>query len=208
MLDQLLGSLDHLCFAFPQALGMESQSYSDPSVFIAGAIARTRNPPVGAIRARVGPRHPLPWTYIRLDGISRVEVLVPTNSAKKLLKRKRCLVIETWGEDFVCRVPNDIRDGIDRRTIAIIGIPLEGYDWNLPIIEKMQEVARALRARCWRAGMERVTVSGDASAPTTTRSGPYAAGYAICWDSDPTSESRQEQRSNCGSASPPMKPSA
>ena len=148
MIDRLkmeLGSLDYLCFAFPQVLGVESQSYSDPSTFIAGAIARTRNPPAGAVKASVSPKHPLPSTYIRLDGISSVEVVVPTNAAKKLLKRKRCLVIEKWGDDFVCRVPNDIRDGIDRRTIAIIGIPPDGYDWNLPIVEKMREVARTLR---------------------------------------------------------------
>ena len=150
MIDRLemeLGSLDYLCFAFPQVLGVESQSYGDPSAFIAGAIARTCNPPAGAVKASVSPKHPLPSTYIRLDGISSVAVVVPTNAAKKLLKRKRCLVIEKWSDDFVCRVPNDIRDGIDRKTIAIIGIPPDGYGWNLPIVEKMREVARTLSAR-------------------------------------------------------------
>ena len=150
MIDRLeaqLGSLDYLCFAFPQVLGVESQYYGDPSAFIAGAIARTCNPPAGAVKATVSSKHPLPSTYIRLDGISGLEVVVPTNAAKKLLKRKRCLVIEEWGDDFVCRVPNNIRDGIDRNTIAIIGIPPDGYDWNLPIVQKMREVAHALSAK-------------------------------------------------------------
>ena len=150
MIDQLemeLGSLDYLCFAFPQVLGVDSQSYGDPSAFVAGAIARTCNPPAGAVKASVSPKHPLPSTYIRLDGISSVEIVVPTNTAKKLLKRKRCLVIEKWGDDFVCRVPNDIRDGIGRKTIAIIGIPPDGYDWSLSVVEKMREVARTLSVR-------------------------------------------------------------
>ena len=150
MIDRLemeLGPLDYLCFAFPQVLGADSQSYGDPSSFVAGAIARTRNPPAGAVRASVSPKHPLPSTYIQLDGISNVEIALPTNTAKKLLRRKRCLVIEKWGDDFVCRVPNAIRDGIARKTIAIIGIPPDGYDWNLPIVEKMREVARTLSVR-------------------------------------------------------------
>ena len=150
MIDQLkmkLGSLDYLCFAFPQVLGVDSQSYGDPSAFVAGAIARTRNPPAGTVKASLSRKHPLPSTYIRLDGISSVEIVVPTNAAKKLLKRKRCLVIETWGDDFVCRVPNDIRDGIAWKTIAIVGIPPDGYDWNLPVVEKMREVARTLSVR-------------------------------------------------------------
>ena len=105
MIDRLemeLGSLDYLCFAFPQVLGVDSEAYGDPSAFVAGAIARTCNPPAGAVKASVSPKHPLPSTYIQLDGISSVEIVVPTNSAKKLLKRKRCLVIEKWGDNFVC----------------------------------------------------------------------------------------------------------
>ena len=150
MIDRLkmeLGSLDHLCFAFPQVLGVDSRSYGDPSAFVAGAIARTRNPPAGTVKESVSPKHPLPSTYIRLDGISSVEILVPTNTAKKLLKRKRCLVIEKWGDDFVCRIPDEIRDGIDRETIAVIGIPPDGYDWKLPIVEKMREAARTSSVR-------------------------------------------------------------
>ena len=146
-LEKELGPLDYLCFAFPQVLGVDSQSYSDPSIFVAGAIARTRNPPVDAVKVNVSLKHPLPSTYILLDGISSVEIAVPTNSAKKLLKRKRCLVIEQWGDAFVCRVPNDIRDGIDQNTLALVGIPPVGYDWNLPIVEKLREVAGTLSVR-------------------------------------------------------------
>ena len=146
-LEKELGPLDYLCFAFPQVLGVDSQSYSDPSPFVAGAIARTRNPPVDAVNVSVSPKHPLPSTYIGLDGISSVEIAVPTNSAKKLLKRKRCLVIEQWGDAFVCRVPNDIGDGIGQQTLALVGIPPFGYDWNLPIVEKLREVAGTLSVR-------------------------------------------------------------
>ena len=92
-----LGSLDHLCFAFPQVKGTHSQSFEDPSTFIAGAIARSRNPPPDTLKSEVDCEHPLPSTYIRLDGISDVEIEVRSNNAKKLLKRKNCLVIEKWG---------------------------------------------------------------------------------------------------------------
>ena len=146
-LEKELGPLDYLCFAFPQVLGVDSQSYSDPSIFVAGAIARTCNPPVDAVKANVSLKHPLPSTYILIDGISSVEIAVPTNSAKKLLKRKRCLVIERWGDEFICRVPNHIIDEKGRNTLAIIGIPPDGYDWNLPIVEKMHEVVGTLNAR-------------------------------------------------------------
>ena len=139
-----LGSLDHLCFAFPQVIGVGSQSYGDPTAFIVGAIARTQNPPAGTVKSSVLPGHPLPSTYIGLDGISSVEIAISTNAAKKLLKRKRCLVIEKWRDEFVCRVPNYMRDGMAQNTIAIIGIPPGGTDWNLPVVEKMREVARAL----------------------------------------------------------------
>ena len=39
MIDRLkseLGSLNHLCFAFPQVLASHSDSYSDPSMFVIG----------------------------------------------------------------------------------------------------------------------------------------------------------------------------
>ena len=136
-----LGSLDHLCFAFPQVKGAHSQSFEDPSPFIAGAIARSRNPPPGTVKSEVDHKHHLPSTYLELDGISDVEIELPSNNAKKLLKRKNCLVIEKWGNDFVCRVPNEIRDGIEQETIAVVGIPPSGRDWNYPIIKKLRDVA-------------------------------------------------------------------
>ena len=117
MIDQLgdeLGSLDHLCFAFPKVKRTHSKSYEDPSTFIVGAIARSRNPPQGTLKSEVDYKHSLPSTYIELDGISDVEIELPSHNAKKLLKRKNCLVIEKWFDDFVCRVPNEIRDGIDQ----------------------------------------------------------------------------------------------
>ena len=136
-----LGQLDHLCFAFPQVKGTHSQSYEDPSTFIAGAIARSRNPPQGTLMSEVDCEHPLPSTYIQLDGISDVEFELRTNNAKKLLKQKNCLVVEKWGGKFACRVPNEIRDGIVQRTIAVVGIPPVGYDWNYQIVEKLRYIA-------------------------------------------------------------------
>ncbi len=155
MLDRLakdLGSLDHLCFAFPQVLVEGSQSYEDPSVLVAAAIARAVNPPSGTIASTVDSKHPVPSTYVRLDGVSGLEIEVPTKNAKKLLKRKRCLVIERWrgkksGDRYVCRVTDEIRDGVGNRTIAVVGIPPRGFDWNLAVVSAMQETAREITAK-------------------------------------------------------------
>ena len=101
LIDQLearIGPLDHLCFAFPRVLGETSNTYDDPSGYIAGAIAAAHDPPAGVIKGTVGPEHPCPASYVRLNGIAGVEVQVPSNSAKKLLKRKYCLVVEKVGQ--------------------------------------------------------------------------------------------------------------
>ena len=55
---------------------------------------------------------------------------------------------------------------------------------------------------------ERATASDGASAPTTTRSGPFARRYGRCSDSEEDSASPQGRPSSFGSASPPTRPSA
>ena len=145
-LERHLGSLDHLCFAFPQVLLASSQFYQDPSVVITAAIAMAPNPPAGRVKSTVGDKHPDPGQYLQLDGISSVEIVVPSNSAKKLLRR-RCLVVEQWDDIFVCRVPNDIRDRLGHQTMDITGIPAVGHDWSLPVVKKLHEVASTISER-------------------------------------------------------------
>lgn len=146
LLEKELGSLDHLYFAFPQVRSVKSQSLDDPAAVVVGAIAMSRNPPKARVRSTVGPKHPLPSTYLEIRGISGVETVVPTNPAKKLLKGKRCLVIEQWGQRFVCRVPHEVRDKIVKGTVAVVGIPPEHADWNVEIVRALQETARKLSA--------------------------------------------------------------
>ena len=141
-LEKELGSLDHLCFAFPQVLPIGSLSYKDPSIFVTAAISLARSPSEEAIKAHVSEAHPEPSTYILVGGIAGLEVNVPTRSAKRLMKRKDCLVIERWGEEFVCRVPSRIRDALNQQTLAVVGIPPEGSVWRVPIVKSMQDVAR------------------------------------------------------------------
>ena len=150
-IDQLkteLGTLDHLYFAFPQVSSTTSENYSDPSGLVLSAIAVARDPSTAVakdpIKKRVNASHPLPAVYVRLSGVVAVEFVVPTNTAKKMLKHRRCLVIEKWGDTFVCRVPNFIRDELDRETVSVVGIPPTGYSWNLQVVRKLQEVCREL----------------------------------------------------------------
>ena len=146
-LREQLGSLDHLYFAFPQVMADGASNYSDPVVFIASAIALSRQAPNPQVRKVVDQRHPLPSAYIELNGITDVEMTVPTKNAKKLLKNKQCLVVEKWGSRFVCRVPDQIRDAIDRQTAGIACIPPEGTVWSVPVVNKLQEVSRSISAQ-------------------------------------------------------------
>ena len=140
-LEEELGSLDHLVFAFPMVSTGEGR-YNEPgSVFCAAAIARSRE---GNIYSEVDDKHPMPSDYIELVGIEDVAVRVPSNSAKKLLKRKQCLVIEKWGRRFVCRVPHRLRDGIGNGTIGLVDVPPIGMNWSILIVKKLQEVSRSL----------------------------------------------------------------
>ena len=139
-----LGSLDYLYFAFPQVSDSDSGVYDDPSVFVASAIAVARNHQRDSIKARVNPPHPLSSDYVRIDGISATEIVIPTNVAKKMLRYRPCLVIEKWGDEFVCRVPNRIRDGINEGTISVLGIPRVGHIWSLSVVRKLQETCKQL----------------------------------------------------------------
>ena len=143
-LGEELGPLDHLCFAFPQVMPIGRESCGDPSVYVLGAIVRSRKPEPGQVRGSSGAGHPLPSSYLQVDGIADVEIQVRTNSAKKLLKRKRCLVIEKWGNTFVCRVPNELRDEIGWKTTAVVGVPPQGYTWSLSVVRKLQETCREI----------------------------------------------------------------
>ncbi len=142
-----LGSLDHLYFAFPLVMAEGSRTYSDPVGLIAAAIGMSREPSNPRFRKVVDQKHPLPSAYVELAGVVDVEMEVPTKNAKKLLRNKRCLVIEQWGSQFVCRVPDQIRDELDGQTAGIACIPPEGTVWNVPVVRQLQEVSRSISAR-------------------------------------------------------------
>lgn len=147
-----LDSLDYLYFAFPDTkTSLFEQSYSDASTQVMPALFISHNPSsalegAAAIRKIVGSRHPLPSDYVRMPRVKDTRVLmekVPSNSVKRLLN-KRCLVIEKWGNEFVCRVPHYIRESAKDGTSAIIAIPQPGKVWNLTIVRKLQDVCRTI----------------------------------------------------------------
>ena len=151
-LEMDLGSLDHLYFAFPDTKSsLFERSYSDastqimPALFISHSPASAIEGPT-AIRKIVDNRHPLPSDYVRMPEVKDTRVLmekVPSKSIKKLLNR-RCLVIEKWGNEFVCRVPHYIRESAKYGASTIIGIPPPGKLWNLTIVKKFQDVCRTM----------------------------------------------------------------
>ncbi len=147
MIDRLnmeLGTLDHLYFAFPRVLSSDFRPYDDPSSIVVAALASAHNPLPSEVKKIIGAEHPLPSTYIKLNSVLDVEIAVPRKNAKTLLINKHCLVVEKWGGEFVCRVPQEIRTGIGHGTIAVIGIPPDGSYWNLEVIKKLRDTARTM----------------------------------------------------------------
>ena len=146
-----LGSLEHLYFAYPHIRTEYVEGYYDPSPVVAAAISISREPSKAilgdeAIRKRIDEKHPIPSAYIKLNGVVDVEVSLSRKSAKKL-RAKRCLVIERWGEEFVCRVPDGIRDEISRRTVSLVAIPPAGTAWSILVVRALQDVAREIGAQ-------------------------------------------------------------
>ena len=147
MIDRLnmeLGALDHLYFAFPRVLISDFRPYEDPSSIVMAALAAAHNPLPSAVKKIIGAEHPLPSTYIKLNSVLDVEIAVPRKNAKTLLTNKHCLVVEKWSGEFVCRVLQEIRTGIGCGTIAVIGIPPDGSYWNLEVVKKLRDTARAM----------------------------------------------------------------
>ena len=147
-----LGSLERLYFAFPDtATSIFERSYSDASIQVVSTIAISHSPASAnegpaAIEKIVDKMHPLPSDYVRLPQVKDTRVRmesVPSKSVKRLLV-KRCLVIEKWGNKFVCRVPHYIRENAKNGTSAIIAIPPPGNVWNLTIVKKLQDVCRTM----------------------------------------------------------------
>ena len=127
------------------------EGYYDPSSVVAAAISISREPSKAilgdeAIRKRVDEKHPTPSAYIKLNGVVDVE-FSPSRKSIQKLRAKRCLVIERWGEEFVCRVPDSIRDEIDRRTVSLVAIPPAGAAWSIPVVRVLQDIAREIGAK-------------------------------------------------------------
>ena len=148
VLAEKLGSLEHLYFAYPHIRTEYVEGYYDPSSVVAGAISVSREPSKAilgdeAIRKRIDEKHPIPSSYIKLNGVVDVE-FSPSRKSLKKLRTKRCLVIERWGEEFVCRVPDGIRDEIDRKAVSLVAIPPAGAAWSIPIVRALQDVAKKI----------------------------------------------------------------
>ncbi len=151
-LEKELVSLDHLYFAFPDTkTSLFERSYSNASTQVVPALFISHSPTSAiegpaAIRTIVDHKHPLPSDYVRMPRVKDTRVLmekVPSKSVKRLLG-KRCLVIEKWGNEFVCRVPHYIRESAKDGTSAIVAIPPPGKMWNLTVVKKLQDVCRTM----------------------------------------------------------------
>ena len=129
-----LASLDYLVFTFQQI--RTPGGWICASVVVAGAIQSD------GIVQRVDDRHPVPSAYIQLQGVCGLDVEVDTKAAARMLKLHRCLVVERWGVDFICRIPTWLRENIGRGTTGVTNL-----NQSVVVVRKLQEVSRSLTWR-------------------------------------------------------------
>ena len=129
-----LGSLDCLVFTLQKI--RTPGGWMCASVVIAGAIQSDR------IVQWVDDRHPVPSAYIRLQGVCGLDVEVDTKTAARMLKLHRCLVVERWGVDLICRVPKWLSENIGRGTTGVTNL-----NQSVVVVRKLQEVSRSLTWR-------------------------------------------------------------